>query len=123
MHVTREPVWRGAANRTWAPGYGGGSCAAQRRRIGQQGRQTLCERHGIEFRVERDPAAAKTRQPELDAVPVPVLVIQGVRDPFGMPSAPPTGRVVQVAGDHSLKADRAAVAAAIRDWLGALISG
>ena len=53
---------------------------------------------------------AKTRQPELDAVPVPVLVIQGVRDPFGMPSAPPTGRIVQVAGDHSLKADRATVA-------------
>ena len=37
-------------------------------------------------------AELKTRQPELDAVTVPVLVIQGERDPFGMPAAPPNGR-------------------------------
>ena len=66
----------------------------------------------------RSPTAElKTRQPELDAVTVPVLVVQGVRDPFGMPVAPPNGTVVQVAGDHGQRADRAAVAAAVREWL------
>jgi predicted alpha/beta-hydrolase family hydrolase len=67
-------------------------------------------------------AERKTRQPELDAVPVPVLVIQGERDPFGMPSAPPTGAVVRVTGDHGLKADRAAIAAAVHDWLAERLS-
>ena len=49
-------------------------------------------------------------------------VVQGVRDPFGMPVAPPNGTVVQVAGDHGLRADRAAVAAAVREWLEARLS-
>ena len=62
-------------------------------------------------------AAAKTRQPELDAVTVPVLVVQGERDPFGIPTPPPTGRVVLVAGDHGLRADRAAIAGVVREWL------
>ncbi|MEA2290991.1 MAG: uncharacterized protein QOF17_11, partial [Solirubrobacteraceae bacterium] len=34
-----------------------------------------------------------SRLPELELVPVPVLVVQGVRDPFGMPAAAP-GRTV-----------------------------
>lgn len=67
-------------------------------------------------------AELKTRQPELDAVTVPVLVVQGVRDPFGMPTAPANGTVVQVAGDHGLRADGAAVAAAVREWLGARLT-
>jgi predicted alpha/beta-hydrolase family hydrolase len=54
---------------------------------------------------------------ELAAVDVPVLVVQGVSDRFGMPSAAPGRTVVEVAGDHSLAADRPAVAAAARDWL------
>jgi uncharacterized protein len=61
--------------------------------------------------------AAASRLHELDAVTVPTLVVQGERDPFGMP--PATGRrtVVQVPGDHSLKADLDAVATAVRTWL------
>jgi predicted alpha/beta-hydrolase family hydrolase len=71
----------------------------------------------------RSPTAeVKTRQPELDAVTVPVLVIQGARDPFGMPTAPPNGKVVQVAGDHGLRADHAAIAAALGEWLEARLS-
>jgi predicted alpha/beta-hydrolase family hydrolase len=64
----------------------------------------------------------KTRLPELDAVTVPVLVVQGARDPFGMP--PPARRrtVVEVAGDHGLKADREGVRAAVRDWLPTVLS-
>ena len=60
---------------------------------------------------------APSRQPELDAVAVPTLVIQGARDPFGMPAPGPNRTVVQVAGDHSLRTDLQAVAAAIREWL------
>jgi uncharacterized protein len=58
-----------------------------------------------------------SRLPELEAVKVPVLVVQGERDPFGMPPASRTRTVVQVAGDHGLKKDPPAVAAAVREWL------
>jgi predicted alpha/beta-hydrolase family hydrolase len=62
-------------------------------------------------------APLKTRLPELDAVTVPTLVVQGVTDRFGMPPEAPGRRVVQVAGDHALKKDLEAVAAAVGDWL------
>ncbi|HEY5871709.1 MAG TPA: alpha/beta family hydrolase [Gaiellaceae bacterium] len=58
-----------------------------------------------------------TRLPELDAVNVPTLVVQGERDPFGMPPGSSLRRVVAVSGDHSLRSDLPAVAAAVRDWL------
>ena len=48
---------------------------------------------------------------------VPVLVVQGESDPFGMPP-PGQGRtVVRVRGDHALKSDLAAVTEAVRAWL------
>jgi uncharacterized protein len=59
----------------------------------------------------------KTRQPELDAVKVPTLVVQGERDPFGMPRAGNRRTVVVVPGNHSLRADLEAVRAAVRGWL------
>ena len=68
-------------------------------------------------------AAVKTRLAELDAVAVPTLVVQGDRDPFGMPPAGPGRRVVTVSGNHSLKGDLEAVAAAVRDWLPAVLGG
>jgi predicted alpha/beta-hydrolase family hydrolase len=58
-----------------------------------------------------------SRLPELDAVIVPVLVVQGERDRFGMPPPSATRKVVQVPGDHALRADPDAVAAAVREWL------
>jgi predicted alpha/beta-hydrolase family hydrolase len=61
--------------------------------------------------------APESRLPELDAVSVPVLVVQGERDPFGMPPPGPLRTVVKVHGDHSLRTDLDAVAAAIRAWL------
>jgi predicted alpha/beta-hydrolase family hydrolase len=66
-------------------------------------------------RASTDPS--KTRQPELDAVEVPTLVVQGASDPFGSPPPGATRSVVTVAGNHSLTADLEAVAAAVRDWL------
>jgi predicted alpha/beta-hydrolase family hydrolase len=59
----------------------------------------------------------QSRLSELEAVTLPTLVVQGVRDPFGMPAPGPLREVVKVQGDHGLKADPKAVAAAIRAWL------
>ncbi|MFL5843731.1 MAG: alpha/beta family hydrolase [Solirubrobacteraceae bacterium] len=59
-----------------------------------------------------------SRQPELDAPDCPVLVVQGRGDPFGVPrSAAGRREVVRVKGDHGLKADLAAVSAAVGRWL------
>jgi predicted alpha/beta-hydrolase family hydrolase len=60
---------------------------------------------------------AQSRLPELDAVTVPTLVVQGTRDPFGIPPATKWRKVVQVAGDHSLRTDLGAVGDAVRAWL------
>ncbi len=64
---------------------------------------------------------AATRQDELDGVTVPVLVVQGASDPFGMPAPGPSRTVVTVAGNHSLRSDREAVRTAVRDWLAQII--
>jgi uncharacterized protein len=70
--------------------------------------------------------AAKNPSPsridELDAVDVPVLVVQGRSDRFGMPPPGPDREVVEVAGDHALRADLEAVGAAVRVWLEKLLS-
>jgi uncharacterized protein len=63
----------------------------------------------------------QSRLAELEAVTVPVLVVQGERDPFGMPPPSPSREIVQVAGDHGLKADLEAVNAAVRSWLRSVI--
>jgi predicted alpha/beta-hydrolase family hydrolase len=65
---------------------------------------------------------ASSRLAELDAVAVPTLVVQGKRDPFGVPPAGGRRTVVEVQGDHSLKADLPAVSAAVRAWLSALLA-
>jgi predicted alpha/beta-hydrolase family hydrolase len=62
-------------------------------------------------------APRPSRLDELDQVAVPTLVVQGERDAFGMPPATASRTVVAVPGDHSLKADPEAVAAAVRGWL------
>jgi uncharacterized protein len=61
--------------------------------------------------------SAPDRLAELEAVTIPVLVVQGVRDPFGMPPGGRLRTVAQVQGDHSLRADLAAVEDAVRTWL------
>ena len=67
--------------------------------------------------------AGQSRQPELDAPGVPVLVVQGVRDRFGMPEpAPPLRQVVQLKGDHGLKSDMPGLRDAVRAWLRGLSS-
>ena len=74
----------------------------------------------LAFPLEPPRRAGKPRQSrlaELDAVPMPVLVVQGERDPFGMPPPGPNRNVVKVPGDHGLKADVDALAVAVRGWL------
>ena len=65
----------------------------------------------------RRSGSATSRLPELDAVKVPVLVIQGESDPFGMPRPGKAREVVRVRGNHSLRTDLDLVADAIRTWL------
>jgi predicted alpha/beta-hydrolase family hydrolase len=67
-------------------------------------------------------APPPSRQGELDAVEVPVLVVQGENDRFGMPDAAGDRTVVRVRGDHRLASDRAAVRTAVGEWLDALIA-
>ena len=64
----------------------------------------------------------QTRLPELDAVTVPTLVVQGERDRFGMPPPGPAREVAKVPGDHGLKADPEAVTAAVRAWLPGVVA-
>jgi len=62
---------------------------------------------------------SKSRLPELDAVAVPTLLVQGERDPFGLPPEGPNRTVVLVPGTHSLRS-KAEIAAAVSAWLTAL---
>jgi predicted alpha/beta-hydrolase family hydrolase len=94
-------------------GRSAGARVACRTAAGTGAAAVLC----LAFPVHPPGKPEKSRLDELDAVQVPVLVVQGERDPFGMPPEAPNRRVVKVAGDHSLKADLEAVAAAVRDWL------
>ena len=59
----------------------------------------------------------KTRLGELEAVEVPVLIVQGESDPFGMPPEAPGREVVRLRGNHGLKSDRPGLRAAVAGWL------
>jgi predicted alpha/beta-hydrolase family hydrolase len=68
----------------------------------------------------------KSRLEELTSVTVPTLVVQGERDPFGVPDPAtlPVGHtLVVVEGDHSLKKDAPAIRAAVTTWLADVIPG
>jgi predicted alpha/beta-hydrolase family hydrolase len=66
--------------------------------------------------------APPSRLPELDGVRVPTLVVQGARDPFGIPPGSDTRTVVEVPGTHGVSTDLEAVAAAVRAWLPGVLS-
>jgi predicted alpha/beta-hydrolase family hydrolase len=71
----------------------------------------------LAFPVHPPGRPEKSRIDELDGVKVPVLVVQGDRDPFGMPPKK-RGRTVHVVeGDHSLRKGVATYAAVAADWL------
>jgi predicted alpha/beta-hydrolase family hydrolase len=54
-------------------------------------------------RAGKEPSPS--RLPELEAVRLPMLIVQGESDRFGMPEPGPNREVVQVKGDHSLRSD------------------
>jgi predicted alpha/beta-hydrolase family hydrolase len=72
----------------------------------------------------RSPAAA-SRVTELHAAHqggATVLVVNGDRDPFGIPDARDADRVVVVPGEaHALKGHRAVIVAAVAEWLAAVL--
>jgi predicted alpha/beta-hydrolase family hydrolase len=76
----------------------------------------------LAFPVHPPGRPEKTRLGELDGVPVPVLVVQGERDPFGMPPAAEGREVVVVPGTHSLRSTTR-IAEAVTDWLAPRRSG
>lgn len=59
----------------------------------------------------------KDRSAELDGVEVPVLIVQGESDPFGLPEPAPGRQVVLLRGNHSLRSDAAGLTRAVADWL------
>ena len=70
----------------------------------------------LAFPVHPPGKPEKTRLPELDAVTVPTLVVQGERDPFGIPPPGANRQVVLIPGTHSLKSSTT-VQSAVADWL------
>jgi uncharacterized protein len=73
----------------------------------------------LAFPVHPPGRPEKSRLDELDAVEVPTLVVQGERDPFGLPPPGPRRTVVTVAGTHSLRSS-GTIAAVVSDWLTSL---
>jgi uncharacterized protein len=80
----------------------------------------LCLAFPLQPPGRRSGAAPANRLDELDAVKVPVLVVQGENDPFGMPPPGPRREVARVPGDHGLKKDPGAISDAIQAWIRAL---
>lgn len=64
-----------------------------------------------------------SRLPELDAVRVPVLIVQGVTDRFGMPTEARNRRVIQVTGDHSLRRGLDTAGVVVESWLRRVTAG
>jgi predicted alpha/beta-hydrolase family hydrolase len=75
----------------------------------------------LAFPVHPPGRPEKSRLEELDSLSVPVLVVQGESDPFGMPPSAPGRTVAAIPGDHGLKRDSAALKAAVTEWLVALL--
>lgn len=72
----------------------------------------------LAFPVHPPGRPEKTRLDELDLPEVPVLVVQGDRDAFGMPPEDPRRRLVVIEGaDHSLKRGSKVIAAAVSEFL------
>ena len=89
-----------------------GSPAAPRRRRARSAVVALA------FPLHPPGRPEKTRLAELRCRGVPVLVVQGDRDAFGMPPAGAGREIVVIAGaDHSLKRELGRVAAAVADFV------
>jgi predicted alpha/beta-hydrolase family hydrolase len=77
----------------------------------------LCLAFPLQPPARKDGSRSDSRQGELDAVQVPMLVVQGVKDRFGMPRSAGGRKVVEIKGDHSLRSDAEALRNAVGEWL------
>ena len=77
----------------------------------------LCLAFPLQPPRRKSGAESPSRLPELDEVEVPVLVVQGDRDRFGIPPEGEGRTVVLVSGDHGLRKDREAIGSAVQEWL------
>ncbi len=75
----------------------------------------------LAFPVHPPGKPEKSRMPELDAVGVPVLIVQGESDPFGQPAPAHHREIVPVPGDHSLKREPATISRSVQEWLGRIL--
>jgi uncharacterized protein len=71
----------------------------------------------LAFPVHPPGKPEKSRLDELDAVEVPVLIVQGTSDPFGTPPEAAGRTLVTVPGNHSLTGDLDTLRTAVGDWL------
>ena len=71
----------------------------------------------LAFPVHPPGRPEKSRLDELDGVAVPVLIVQGSSDPFGMPPEAPDRTLVKVPGNHSLTGDIGTLRSAVGEWL------
>jgi predicted alpha/beta-hydrolase family hydrolase len=76
----------------------------------------LCLAFPLQPTGRRGATPAESRLPELDAVDLPTLVVQGERDPFGLPPPGPRRRVVTIPGTHSLRST-GTIAGVVGEWL------
>jgi uncharacterized protein len=95
-----------------AGGRSAGARVACRTAAATGARAVLC----LAFPVHPPGRPEKSRLDELDAVKVPTLVVQGERDPFGLPPSAPNRTVVQIPGTHSLRSS-STVEEAVSAWL------
>jgi len=77
----------------------------------------LCLAFALQPPRRRSGSEPPSRLGELEAVTVPVLVVQGEGDPFGMPPPGPGRTIARVRGNHSLRSDMPALTAAVAGWL------
>jgi len=76
----------------------------------------------LAFPLHPPGAPEKSRDAELRQAGTSVLVINGDRDPFGVPEPDDATTVVVLSGEtHALSRDPAAIATAVTGWLGGLL--
>jgi predicted alpha/beta-hydrolase family hydrolase len=76
----------------------------------------------LAFPVHPPGKPEKSRLSELDEVSVPVLIVQGTSDPFGMPPEARGRTLVTVPGNHSLTGDLETLRGAVGDWLASILA-
>ena len=98
-------------------GRSSGARVACRTAVATGAAAVLCLAFPLQPRPRKSGTQSPSRLPELQAVKVPMLIVQGENDQFGMPPAGRKRKVVQVRGDHSLRSDLPALSQAVSEFL------